>query len=298
MLSGERRRRLAAAMAEAGIDEMVLYGNAWQGDYLRYATDFGILEGHGIALVAADGTVDLFVDSVVEAERAEAEVPDIRVAFAGDIADDAYAVFRAGVRPGRPQYELVADVEAYLRGRGCPDNFMIIGSGGKDVLGMTPASDRRIAAGDLVTTELTPCVAGYYVQICRTVVAGRATDAQRRAFDVYREALEAGVAAVRPGVTAADVARAENDVFRKHGLGDYVTSKWTRVRGHGLGLFCDSKPLILEDVDTQLVPGMALIVHPNTYHPEVGYLVLGDSVVVTEHGAEVLCTTPRELFEV
>src|SRR5262249_26480734 len=80
MLSGDRRRRLAAAMAEAGIDEMVLYGNAWQGDYLRYATDFGILEGHGIALVAADGTVDLFVDSVVEAERAEAEVPDIRVA--------------------------------------------------------------------------------------------------------------------------------------------------------------------------------------------------------------------------
>ena len=42
---------------------------------------------------------------------------------------------------------------------------------------------------------------------------------------------------------------------------------------------------------------MALIVHPNTYHPEVGYLVLGDAVVVTEHGAEVLCQTPRELFE-
>src|SRR5215468_676243 len=363
MLREERRRRLIAAMAEAGIAEMVLYGNAWQGDYLRYASDFGILEGHGIALVAADGSVELFLDSAVEAERAAAEAPGVEVVFAPDIAravgarldrvanhrlaaaprrfvprwladaersfaledgtalvdkllmhklpaeidairraaqiaDEAYVAFRDAVKIGRPQYELVADVEAYLRSCGCPDNFMIIGSGGKDVLGMTPPSDRKIAAGDLVTTELTPCVAGYYVQICRTVVAGRATDAQRRAFDVYREALEAGVAAVRPGVTAADVARAENDVFRKHGLGDYVTSKWTRVRGHGLGLFCDSKPHILEDVDTPLVPGMALIVHPNTYHPEVGYLVLGDSVVVTEHGAEVLCATPRELFEV
>ena len=175
---------------------------------------------------------------------------------------------------------------------------MIIGSGGKDVLGMTPPSDRRIAAGDLVTTELTPCVAGYYVQICRTVVVGEASATQRRAFDLYREALEAGIAAIKPGVTAADVARAENDVFRKCGLGDYVTSKWTRVRGHGIGLFCDSKPHILEDVDTPLTPGMALIVHPNTYHPEVGYLVLGDSVVVTEQGCEVLCATPRELFEV
>jgi len=363
MLSDERRRRLLTAMAEAGIEELVVYGNAWQGDYLRYVADFGILEGHGIAVMQADGATELFLDSASDAERAEAETPGATIRFAtgiaravgarldrvanhrlaaaprrflpnwladksrsftlddatalldrllmhklpGEIAvlkraaklaDEAYGAFRAAVRAGRRQYELVADVEAFLRRRGCPDNFMIIGSGGKDVLGMTPPSERRIAAGDLVTTELTPSVEGYFVQICRTCVVGKANEAQRRAFAVYREALEAGVAAVRPGATAADVARAENDVFRKYGLGDYVTSKWTRVRGHGLGLFCDSKPHILEDVDTPLVPGMALIVHPNTYHPDVGYLVLGDAVVVTESGVDVLCKTSRELFEV
>ncbi len=363
MLAEARRRRLLAAMAEADVAELVLYGNAWQGDYLRYAVDFGILEGHGIAVVAADGTIELFLDSATDAERAEAEAPGVTVRFAPDIvrvvgarlervanhrlaaaprrflpgwladesrgfaledatalldrllmhklpaeiavlrraarlADDAYAVFRRAVRPGRRQYEVVADIEAYLRSRGCPDNFMIIGSGGTDVLGMTPPSERRIGAGDLVTTELTPALEGYFVQICRTLVVGRASDAQRRAFQVFREALEAGIAAVRPGATAGEVARAENDVFRRHGLGDYTTSRWTRVRGHGLGLFCDSKPHLLEDVDTPLVPGMALIVHPNTYHPEVGYLVLGDAVVVTDDGVEVLCETPRELFEV
>jgi len=363
MLAEERRRRLNTAMAEAGIEAMLLYGNAWQSDYLRYAADFGILEGHGVALVSADGATELFLDSAVEAERVEAEVPGVKVQFGADIvravgarldrlanrrlaaaprrllphwlvdegrsfaledatalldrllmhklpaeialirraaqmADDAYGAFRQSVRPGRRQFELVAATEAYLRGRGCPDNFMIIGSGGKDVLGMTPPSERRVAPGDLVTTELTPAVEGYFVQICRTLVVGKASDAQQRAFDVFRAALEAGIAAVRPGATAADVARAENDVFRKHGLGDYTTSKWTRVRGHGLGLFCDSKPHLLEDVDTPLVPGMALIVHPNTYHPEAGYIVLGDAVVVTETGAEVLCKTPRELFEV
>jgi Xaa-Pro dipeptidase len=363
MLADERRHRLATAMQQAGIEHMVLYGNAWQGDYLRYAADFGILEGHGIALVSADGGVELFLDSATEAERAEVEVPGVPVHLAPDIAhalgarldrvansrlaaaprrflpswladsdrsfaladgtalvdkllmyklpgeiaalrraaqiaDEAYAVFREAARAGRRQFELVADIEAYLRSRGCPDNFMIIGSGGKDVLGMTPPSERRIAAGDLVTTELTPAVEGYFVQICRTLVVGKANDVQRRAFAVFAEALEAGVAAVRPGATAADVARAENDVFRKCGLGDYVTSQWTRVRGHCLGLFCDSRPHILEDVDTVLEPGMALIVHPNTYHPDAGYIVLGDAVVVTERGAEVLTRTPRELFEV
>ncbi len=48
-----RRRHLLTAMADAGIEHVVLYGNAWQGDYLRYAADFGILEGHGIALVSS-----------------------------------------------------------------------------------------------------------------------------------------------------------------------------------------------------------------------------------------------------
>ena len=43
---------------------------------------------------------------------------------------------------------------------------------------------------------------------------------------------------------------------------------------------------------------MTLIVHPNTYHPEAGYIVLGDAVVVTDTAAEVLTKTPRELFEV
>ncbi len=358
-----RRHRLLTAMAEAGIDEIVVYGNAWQGDYLRYVSDFGILEGHGIAVMGADGGVELFLDSAADVERAEVEAPGVAVRLAGDIAravgarldrvanhrlaaaprrflpawladaarsftiddgtalldrllmhklpaeidairraakiaDDAYREFVKAVVPGRRQYEIVADLEAYLRRRGCPDNFMIIGSGGKDVFAMAPPSERRIAAGDLVTTELTPAVDGYYVQICRTLVAGPASAAQSRAFAIYREALEAGIAAVTPGATAADVARAENDVFRKFGLGDYVTSKYTRVRGHGIGLFCDSKPHILEDVHTRLEPGMALIVHPNTYYPEVGYIVLGDAVVVTETGADVLCSIPRELFEV
>jgi Xaa-Pro dipeptidase len=363
MLAEERRKRLVAAMDEAGIAHLVLYGNAWQGDYLRYGADFGILEGHGIALIGADGEAELFLDSATEAERAQVEAPLVRVHFAADIvravgarldrlandrlaaaprrflphwlanaarsfalddatalldkllmvkakgelaavrraaqlADDAYGEFLRVVRPGRRQFEIVADIEAHLRRRGCPDNFMIIGSGGKEVLGMTPPSERRIAAGDLVTTELTPAVEGYFAQICRTLVVGKANEAQRRAFGVFVEALEAGIAAVRPGVRAADVARAENDVFRRHGLGEYTTSQWTRVRGHGMGLFADSKPHILEDVETVLEPGMALIVHPNTYHPEAGYIVLGDAVVVTETGVEVLCKTPRELFEV
>jgi len=84
-------------------------------------------------------------------------------------------------------------------------------------------------------------------------------------------------------------------VFRRHGLGDYVTSEYTRVRGHGVGLYVDGAHL-LEDNTLALEPGMTLVVHPNTYHPDVGYMVLGDTVLVTDSGREVLCGTSRELF--
>ncbi|MFZ2139652.1 MAG: aminopeptidase P family N-terminal domain-containing protein, partial [Xanthobacteraceae bacterium] len=85
-LAQARRARLAAAMAARGIDAMVLYGNAWQGDYLRYAADFGILEGHGVAIVSSDGTTELHLDSATEAERAEAEVLGAVVCFDPDIS--------------------------------------------------------------------------------------------------------------------------------------------------------------------------------------------------------------------
>ncbi len=224
------------------------------------------------------------------------ELDAIRRAAA--LADDGYAYFMEVARPGRTQFEVVADVEAFLRAKGSADNFQIIGSGRADVRGMTPPSERKLAVGDMVTTELTPAIDGYFAQICRTMVLGRADQTQKKAFAIWLESMEAGIAAVRAGVTAADIARAENDVFRKYGLGDYVTSKYTRVRGHGLGLMPDMRPAILEDVDVVLETGMTIIVHPNTYHPEAGYMVLGDVVVVGDTGCEVLTRTPRRLFEV
>jgi len=163
---------------------------------------------------------------------------------------------------------------------------------------MHPPSERKVKKGDLVTTELTPCVDGYYAQICRTLVVGEPTVAQQKAFAVFKEAMDAGKAVLKPGVTAAQVAKAENDVFRNYGLGDYTTAKYTRVRGHGMGLFVDGVPAILEDVDTVIEENVTLIVHPNTYHPEVGYIVVGDSMLVTKNGSETLGSMPAELFSV
>ena len=97
IIAAARRSRLAEAMAEEGVDLLVVYGNAWQGDYLRYATDYGILEGEGLAIVRRDGTTTLFLDSPLEADRAAVETPGIETIYAPAMLAEVEALLeRAG----------------------------------------------------------------------------------------------------------------------------------------------------------------------------------------------------------
>jgi len=41
---------------------------------------------------------------------------------------------------------------------------------------------------------------------------------------------------------------------------------------------------------------MVLIAHPNTYLPLAGYMVFGDTLLVTEDGCERLSQTEKKLF--
>jgi Xaa-Pro aminopeptidase len=195
------------------------------------------------------------------------------------------------------EYELVAEVEGFLKSNGAEDNFMLIASGGTEVTGMKPPTERRFQIGDQVTTELTPCINGYYAQICRTLVLGEPSSDQRRAFGIFFEARKAAEDLLKPGVDIADVARVQNDVFRKYGYGEYTGPKYTRVRGHNLGLHPDETPYVLEDVHYTVKEGMVIIAHPNTYLPLSGYMVFGDTLLVTSNGCTPLNQAERKLFQ-
>ena len=137
---------------------------------------------------------------------------------------------------------------------------------------------------------------GYYAQICRTIVLGEPSQAQLESFAIFPKRSKPPKNLIRPGIRASDAARAQNDVFRKYGYGDYTGAKYTRVRGHCLGLFPDETPHILEDVDYVFKENMVVIAHPNTYLPLAGYMVFGDSMLITESGNERLNKTERKLF--
>lgn len=283
------------------------------GDFTRGLREFAsAARAPSVAIAGMELMEERFVDAVRRAtgHQPVSATPEIeemrRVKTPGEIAclrkaaalaDRGYQHFAQVIESGMTEYELVAEVEAFLKCNGAEDNFMLISSGGPEVTGMKPPTERRFQRGDSVCTELTPQLDGYYAQICRTLVLGEPSGPQLQAFAIFYEAQQAALDVLRPGVNISDVARAQNDVFRKHGYGEYTGSKYTRVRGHNLGLHLDENPYVLEDVDYIVKKGMTLIAHPNTYLPLSGYMVFGDSLVVTADGCESLNTTERKLFQ-
>jgi Xaa-Pro dipeptidase len=285
-------------------DLTVLLSDPWDRDLVPGAGEFtgefpkasavAGLELMEIGMVAGSpvsATAD--VEELRRVKTAE-EIGFLREAAA--LADRGYQFFAQTAVVGMREYELVAEVEGFLKSNGAEDNFMLIASGGTEVVGMKPPTERKLQKGDSVITELTPCVNGYYAQICRTVVLGPPSAGQLESFAIFHEAQQAAQDLIRPGITASDAARAQNDVFRKYGYGDYTGAKYTRVRGHCLGLFPDETPHILEDVDYVLKENMVVIAHPNTYLPLAGYMVFGDCMLITATGNERLNTTGRKLF--
>jgi len=315
-----------AALTPNG-DLSILVAHPWDQDpmadgvdaTIRCSPDFGrgleqLLAGFPAAKVAIAG-IELmearFVDAVqrhtaAEPVSATALVERIRrfktpeeielLKEAALLADLGYQHFVNTIEVGMAEYELVAEVEAFLKTRGAEDNFMLIGSGGTEVYGMRPPTERRFRQGDNVTTELSPQVNGYYAQICRTLVLGDPSPEQERSFSIFHEAQQAAEKFLKPGVNIRDVARVQNDVFRREGYGEYTGSKYTRVRGHNLGLHADENPYVLEDVDCLVNKAMVLIAHPNTYLPLSGYMVFGDTLLVTDTGCISLNHTAKKLF--
>jgi Xaa-Pro aminopeptidase len=286
-----------AEILSDGIDGKVIYDPDFAAVVRRWGSSKIAIAGREFmeARFVDDATVS--ATAAIEKLRRFKTPQEIEfVKQAASLADAGYQHFVDTAEVGMAEYELVAEVEAFLKTQGAEDNFMLIGSGGTDVYGMRPPTERRFQKGDNITTELTPQVNGYYAQICRTMVIGEPSNEQRRSFAIFHEAQAAAQTFLKPGVNIKDVARVQNDVFRREGFGEYTGAKYTRVRGHNLGLYPDENPWVLEDVDCPVNKNMVVIAHPNTYLPLSGYMVFGDTLLVTDDGCVSLSRTEKKLF--
>jgi Xaa-Pro dipeptidase len=239
----------------------------------------------------------ILADDIVEAMAKEKTREEVDISRkTGRIADIGFKVFLEHARVGIREYELVGEMEFAMRSAGADDNFTLISSG-KHNYAMHPASDKRLAAEDIVIGEISPVCKGQVVQICRTVVLGKANSVLREKYKMLVQALEESKKQIRANNQASSMSIAMNRVISEAGYGKYCYPPYMRARGHGFSLGSIAPGAVIDD-DTKanFEKDQVVVVHPNQYLPETGYLACGESVLVTENGFERLVGTETKLY--
>jgi Xaa-Pro aminopeptidase len=232
-------------------------------------------------------------DAVAELRRIkdERELAAIRTAIRR--AEESFRELESRIRPGAKERDLALALELLMREKGSRRAAfdIIVASGRNGAMPHASVSDRRLRAGDLVTVDFGAEADGYVCDITRTLCVGRPTARQREIHDLVRRAQQAAMDAVRPGLPCKGVDKAARDIIDAAGHKKH----FGHGTGHGVGLLVHEGPTVSALSKDAVQEGMVFTVEPGVYIPGWGGVRIEDMVLVTEQGAKLLTTLPREL---
>ena len=155
-------------------------------------------------------------------------------------------------------------------------------------------TEAPLARGDLFYIEQGGVRHRYHSPLSRCLYLGEPTARMHEVASVIAEGLEAVLEAARPGVVLEDLAAVWSRVIARHGI-----EKDSRI-GYPVGI---GYPPTWGELTCSLRKGDRTVLEPNmTFHciPAIWLddygLVISESFVVTETGAETFADFPRQLF--
>jgi Xaa-Pro dipeptidase len=164
--------------------------------------------------------------------------------------------------------------------------------------GIPHSSHRRvtIAPGDTVLVELGANIHRYTAALFRTAVVGTPTEEIERMASATIRSLGRLIAGMMPGAIADQVARAADEVWQEE-TSEYL---WHGIYAYSLGIgfpidWNDCLALIERGSTLILQPGMVFHCTTSLRKPNYAATAFSETVLVTEHGPEVLTSVPREL---
>jgi Xaa-Pro dipeptidase len=155
---------------------------------------------------------------------------------------------------------------------------------------------QTIHAGDIVMVDDGCTCDGYTSDITRSWVYGKASDEQKKVFDVVRRAQSAALAAARPGVEAQSVDAAARKVIVDAGYGPGYDFFTHRV-GHGIGLDMHEWPYLVQGNTKRLEKNMVFSDEPGIYQRGKFGVRLEDDMHITGSGAELFTPQSASLEE-
>ncbi len=169
----------------------------------------------------------------------------------------------------------------------------IVGSGPNGAVLHWDQNSRILAEGDLAVIDAAAEYGRYAADITRTYpVSGHFTDEQARVYRAVYDAQEAVFAAIKPGVSMADLQHVAEASMRRAGyLADFI---------HGFGHFVGLDVHDAGDEERPIPAGAVFTVEPGIYLPARGFGVrIEDEVMMTDKGYTLLSgALPRRLEDV
>ena len=267
------------------------------GGHARAAVTDSMPALHLLPLAARLGAVPVLGTQIMAGLRMVKDPAEIEaLSAAGAAIDRVHARVPEFLRPGRTEADVAADITEAIVAEGHSEAaFVIVGSGPNGADPHHECSDRVLQAGDIVVVDIGgPVEPGYNSDSTRTYSLGEPSAEIAGQYAVLQRAQAAGVAAVRPGVTAEQVDAAARDVLAEAGLAEYFVHR----TGHGIGLSVHEEPYIVAGNDLPLAPGMAFSVEPGIYFPGRWGARIEDIVIVTADGALAVNDRPHDLIVV
>lgn len=200
------------------------------------------------------------------------------------------------LRRGKSEVEAGFEMKKTLAEFGASEvDFLAIQSGPNSSVPHSQTSPRKLSDGDMVVVDIS-CTneSGYYADFTRTFCVGRASDEQRRVYDVVKEAQSMGVKSATPNKPAKNADRDVRRIIESAGFGNFFTHR----TGHGLGLEVHEPPWISSLNSSKLRSGMAFTVEPGIYIPGKFGVRIEDNVVTNSSGNENLTRIAHDLIEV
>jgi Xaa-Pro aminopeptidase len=185
---------------------------------------------------------------------------------------------------------------AILRAGGVPANTIV--AGGTQACDPHERGTGPLRPHELIILDIFPrdAKSGYFGDMTRTVVRGRAGEARRRLWETVQTGQRMAFKGMKPGASGLAVHDGVKEFFTREGYPtEQRDGRWVGFfhgTGHGLGLEIHEEPRFAR---TKFQPGQVLTVEPGLYWPGVGGCRLEDVALITEGGVRKLSRFPQEL---